>query len=289
MRTDVWAWLGVCALVPTLDLESKSLVAMAQRDVVIIRPDRTPVRVKVYRPWTARCRGVAVVSPGAGGSEQGYAYLGHGLSEVGWLTVVVGHNEGNRKAIRGSWQGGRLSETLASLIADPRAQASRLADLAAARQWAQQNCGDSNSVLIGHSMGAAAAMIEAGARNKLGIRGSTAFTAYIAMSPQGSGSIFPVHAWSELRRPVLSLTGTRDTGLGGVSWRTRLEPFRSMPPGCKWLAVIDGASHLQFAGRGNSQRVQGLTLATITGFLESVQQGDCRPARRDPAIRLQIK
>jgi dienelactone hydrolase len=294
MRTDLWISFGVRALVPTLLVPtllvpSKPLLATAQQDVVIVRSDRTPVRVKAYRPWQARCRGAVVVSPGAGGSEQGYAYLGQGLSELGWLTVVVGHNERDRQAIRGSWQGGHLSEALARLIADPSAQASRLADLAVVRRWAQQHCGASKSVLIGHSMGAAAAMIEAGARNNLGIRGTTAFSAYVALSPQGSGSIFPVNAWSDLRRPFLVLTGTRDAGLGGASWRTRLEPFGSMPPGCKWLAVIDWASHLHFAGRGNSLRVQRLTLATITGFLESVERGDCRPTRRDPAVRLQVK
>jgi hypothetical protein len=111
MRTDLWISFGVRALVPTLLVPtllvpSKPLLATAQQDVVIVRSDRTPVRVKAYRPWQARCRGAVVVSPGAGGSEQGYAYLGQGLSELGWLTVVVGHNERDRQAIRGSWQGG---------------------------------------------------------------------------------------------------------------------------------------------------------------------------------------
>lgn len=269
------------------------LVAPIQVEADQVRPiarkDLAPVRTRVYWPRPATCRGVAVVSPGAGGSGQGYAYLGRGLAAGGYLTVVVDHNERIPHVMRLHRSGDGLQGALERLLSDPQAQASRLKDLAAAKQWAEQHCGGSTSVLIGHSMGAAAAMIEAGAKNRLGIRGSNGFTAYVAISPQGSGSIFPAGAWSQLDRPVLSLTGTRDGGLRGASWTTRLEPFHAMPPGCKWLAVIDGATHSHFAARGESSRVEEMTLETIAAFLKSLERGDCRPRRSNPAIRLQVK
>ncbi len=94
-------------------------------------------------------------------------------------------------------------------------------------------------------------MIEAGARNKVGVQGTDSFNAYIALSPLGTGSIFHESAWSGIRSPVLLITGTRDTELGGASWETRTEPFRNMPPRCKWLGVMDGSSHLHFCRRRN--------------------------------------
>ena len=125
-------------------------------------------------------------------------------------------------------------------------------------------------------MGAATAMIDAGARNKVDAQGSNSFSAYIALSPQGVGSIFPQGAWSDIRKPVLMLTGTRDTELGGASWETRTEPYKDMPPGCKWLGVIDGASHLNFAGNGLSRKTELLTVRAIGAFLDGIRTGDCK-------------
>jgi hypothetical protein len=120
-------------------------------------------------------------------------------------------------------------------------------------------------------------------------QGSNAFTAYIALSPQGAGSIFPQGAWSGIQKPVLMLTGTRDTELGGASWETRTEPYRDMPPGCKWLGVIDGASHLNFAGNGLSRKTEMLTNQTIAAFLQGVRAGDCKAPPRVAGIELNVK
>jgi hypothetical protein len=119
-------------------------------------------------------------------------------------------------------------------------------------------------------------MMEAGARNKVGIRGARSFAAYIALSPQGAGPIFPENAWTDIRQPVLMMTGTRDDELGGASWKTRTEPFAGMPAGCKWLGVIDGATHMNFAGNGRSRRTEALVRGTIGEFLQGIRRGDCR-------------
>ena len=144
-------------------------------------------------------------------------------------------------------------------------------------------------MLVGHSMGAATTMMEAGARNRLGMAGANTFDAYIALSPQGVGSIFPPGAWSAIDRPVLSITGTRDDELGGGSWRTRTEPYANMPPGCKWLAVIDGATHMNLAGNGMSRQTQALAVQVIGAFLEGVRQGDCRAPAKQVGIDVQAK
>lgn len=252
-------------------------LACASEALQLQRQDQKFLQATAYAPAAATCRGIAIISPGAGGTEQGYRYLGEALSAVGYLSVVVGHQESGRRALREHLRGNGLREGLAELITEPDAYRGRFMDIAASVKWAERNCNSSEKLLIGHSMGAATVMIEAGARNKVGVQGTDSFNAYIALSPQGTGSIFPENAWSGIRRPVLLITGTRDAELGGASWETRTEPFRNMPPGCKWLGVIDGASHLNFAGAGMSRKTETLTVQTISAFLDGLRAGDCKP------------
>jgi predicted dienelactone hydrolase len=187
-------------------------------------------------------------------------------------------------------RGAGLRDGLAELITEPEAYRGRFMDIAAALQWTKARCPSAQrQVLIGHSMGAATAMMEAGARNKLGVRGGDGFGAYIALSPQGAGSIFPENAWSGVVKPVLLLTGTRDNELDGSSWQSRTEPFKSMPPGCKWLGVIDGASHMNFAGSGMARRTEALTSQAIAAFLNGLQRGDCNAPARLAGMELKTK
>ncbi|MCA3237573.1 MAG: alpha/beta hydrolase [Curvibacter sp.] len=268
------------------------LVAMgasAQEPVLLLRQDQKIVPLAAYSPKSTGCRGVAIVSPGAGGSEKGYQYLGEAMSSLGYLAIVVGHQESGRSALREHLRGNGLRERLSELMTDPNAYRGRFMDIAAAKEWAASKCNAPESILIGHSMGAATTMMEAGARNKLGLNGTDSFSAYIALSPQGTGSIFPQNAWADIKRPVLSLTGTRDDELGGASWETRTEPYMNMPAGCKWLGVIDGATHMNFAGLGMSGRNEALTTQIIGSFLDGIHRGDCRTPKQSNGIDVQSK
>lgn len=263
--------------------------AHSQEALQFPRQDQKLVQATAYAPASLTCGGIAIISPGAGGSEKGYRYLGEALSALGYLAVVVGHQESGRTALREQARSNGLREGLAELVTEPDAYRGRFMDIAAAKRWAKDRCKAEESVLIGHSMGAATAMMEAGARSKVGVPGTDAFSAYIALSPQGAGSIFPENAWSDIRKPVLLLTGTRDTGLGGASWETRTEPFKSMAPGCKWLGVIDGSNHMNFAGRGMSRTTEALASLTIGNFLNALRRGDCRSPERVQGMELTTK
>lgn len=263
--------------------------AHSQEALHLQRRDQQLVQVTAYASASATCRGIAIISPGAGGTEQGYRYLGEAMSALGYLSVVVGHQESGRRALREHLRGNGLRDGLAELITEPDAYRGRFMDIAASMKWAEGRCGSSEKLLIGHSMGAATVMIEAGARNKVGVQGTDSFNAYIALSPQGTGLIFPENAWSDIRRPVLLITGTRDTELGGASWETRTEPFRNMPPGCKWLGVIDGASHLNLAGTGMSRKTETLTIQTISSFIDGLRAGDCKPRGQVAGMDLSTK
>lgn len=258
--------------------------------LTIHRADQRLVAATAYWPQGA-CQGIAIISPGAGGAEDGYRYLGEALAGLRYLVAVVGHHEGGRQALRARIRGQGLHDGLAELLTDGSAYGERLKDIAALKQWAKVQCGSSSamSVLVGHSMGAATTMIEAGARNRLGVVGSNAFDAYIALSPQGSGAIFPKNAWAPIQQPVLMLTGTRDDALGGASWQTRTEPFDDMAPGCKWLGVIQGGTHAHFAGNGLSRRTESLTTQLIADFLRKAPTGNCEPSRHAPALSVRFK
>jgi predicted dienelactone hydrolase len=263
--------------------------AFGQEVVQLSREDQRLVSMSVYGQRNRDCRGIAIISPGAGGSEKGYRYLGEAMSSLGYLAVVIGHPESGRQALREHLRGNGLRDGLAELITEPEAYRGRFMDIAEARKWTQGRCATSESVLIGHSMGAATTMMEAGARNKLGIQGANTFSAYIALSPQGTGIIFPDDAWSGISKPVLLLTGTRDTELGGATWETRTEPFKNMPPGCKWLGVIESASHMNFAGNGNSRKTEALSAQTIAAFLDGFRRGTCSAPERLQGIGITTK
>ncbi|MFM6993352.1 MAG: alpha/beta hydrolase family protein [Rhodoferax sp.] len=252
--------------------------AIGRELIDLKREDSKSVRAIVYKPNTIECQGIAIISHGAGGSEKGYNYLGSAVSSFGYWAVVVGHQESGFQAVQEQISGTSLGEGLAKLITNPSAYQGRFKDIAVAKDWAQSQCNSKVAVLIGHSMGAATVMMAAGARNKLNIAEVPKFTAYIAISPQGSGLIFPENAWSDINQPVLMLTGTQDKELGGLTWETRTEPFTNMKSGCKWLGVIDGATHMNFAGRGISKNTETLTSKVILEFLTGVQAGDCKRA-----------
>lgn len=267
--------------------------ADAPEKIQLIRQDKVSAHAIAYSPRITPCRGRAIISPGAGGSEEGYRYLGEGLSSLGYLAVVVGHPEsGRRSLIEKIWRNGvrgGLHDGLVALTTDPSAYRGRLMDSAAASQWARARCEASESLFVGHSMGAATVMMEAGAQNLLAVTGSDSFTAYIALSPQGTGAIFPPRAWEGIKKPVLLLTGTRDIELGKKSWQTRTEPFENMRPGCKWLGVVDGATHLNLAGRGFSRRVEASVLQVIGTFLNGIRSGSCSNAGRLSGVELRSK
>jgi predicted dienelactone hydrolase len=270
-------------------IQLTSTAAIGRDLINLQRQDSKTVSAMVFMPTASECKGVAIISHGAGGSEKGYTYLGTAMSSFGYLAVVVGHQESGFQAVQELIGGKTLSDGLAKLITDPKAYQARFMDIAVAKEWAQSQCNSKVAVLIGHSMGAATVMMQAGALNKLNIAEVPKFTAYIAISPQGSGLIFPENAWNDINQPVLMLTGTQDKELGGLSWQTRTEPFNNMKSGCKWLGVIDGATHMNFAGRGISKKTETLTSQVIREFLTGVQASDCKLLNQISGMTISVK
>ncbi len=290
-------------LLTPLLLISITLTAYSAELVTVVRADNAKVPVRVYQPVGNGCEGTVIISHGAGGSEEGYAYFARFLSDNGWLALVIGHAESGRDALRSHKGDGSIKAGLVNLVTDPAAYQARFLDIDAGRQWAAQHCQSPFMALAGHSMGAATVMMEAGADNKPGIVGQHRFDAYIALSPQGSGLIFPKQAWDNIHQPVLMLTGTRDEELNNEwsfndwtfndwtfnDWTRRLEPFDNMPEGCKWLGVIDRATHMNFGGRGISGKTEALVNRYALLFLSQVKDGHCSAPPSGKGIELKSK
>lgn len=243
--------------------------------VSIPAPNDAQLNAHVYPPLSKTCKGVVVVSHGAGGNERGYSYLGEFFASSSFLTVIPTHRLSDKSALTRLRKDHGLEDGLIQLTTNSKAYKERLVDIGIAKSWAEKKCDSGFSVLLGHSMGAATVMLEAGAKNLMDLSGEDRFDAYIALSPQGEGAIFNAKSWSPIQKPLLSITGTRDDELSGNSWKHRTQPFKNMSAGCKWLAVIDDATHLNFAGLGFSYRTEKYTIEVIDAFLAGINKG-CR-------------
>jgi predicted dienelactone hydrolase len=228
------------------------------------------------------CAPLALISHGAGSSEEGYRYLAEAMAHQGFTTVAMGHRESGRSAMRADMREKGIMGGVTALVADPAAEAARLEDVGAALKWADSQCHAPFKMLLGHSMGAETVLLEAGAKNMIGLAapaaGQDRFDAYVALSPEGPGIIFPEHAWNGIKKPVLIMTGTRDQSLKGGP-AARKVPWSDLPgiaTHCQWMGVIDGAMHLNFAGEGlGAEQVEEDVTRTIASFLDGVRKQAC--------------
>ena len=271
---------------------------LAQQRLSAPRADgaQTPLLVYPAEGVGTGCAPLAVISHGAGGSEEGYAYLAQAMAKLGYTTVAMGHRESGFAALAADVREYGVLPGVTRLVADEHAEQARLLDLDAALQWADGQCRAPFRVLLGHSMGAETVMLEAGAKNTIGVPSPPAaqdrFDAYVALSPEGPGVVFANDSWSGIRKPVLVLTGTRDESLKGGPG-ARLTPWKNMrglPSHCQWMGVIEGATHLNFAGSGlGYESVEALVTKTVGEFLEGVRAESCALPAVAGGMKLQAK
>lgn len=247
--------------------------AFAAESTSVSRADGHSVPVKLYGNWgVAGCPATVLLSPGLGGSEDGLAYFAEGLAEQGYRVAVMGHVESGRRALREMKRRGGAE----AVLTDPQKYNARFMDIDAVLAMATKNCRPNPLILGGHSMGAATTMLEAGAMGKVPYGGGDRFDAYVALSPQGKGWMFGDGSWTRVKKPVLMITGTEDNGYDG-SYTTRFAAFEGLPSGNKRIAVINGASHSDFGGRGNNAAAQAKTIELTATFLGQLSRGRLSP------------
>src|SRR5215831_1301325 len=111
--------------------------ATAQKLVQAPRVDGAQTLLRVYAPAASGCAPLALISPGAGGSEDGYKYLAKALQLDGWRAIVMGHQESGAPALQSAMREAHgVKKGLTELVNDPKAYDGRLMDIAAALKWA---------------------------------------------------------------------------------------------------------------------------------------------------------
>lgn len=264
-----------------------AILARGQSVMSVRRPDGRQARLAVYTSASGgACAPLAVLSPGSGDDRGGLTYLAAAVQRHGWRAVMLLHRERDPESLRDRLRNGRFRHDLFSSSTAPGDYRDRLEDLSAALSWAHARCRAPVAVLIGHAMGAVTAMLEAGAGNRLGLEGRDRFDAYVALSPEGRGPIFPADAWRNLSKPLLLLTGTLDDAPNG-SWRVRAQPFADLPAGCHWLGVIDRATHMNLAGFGyGNGAIEKIIVPTVDAFLDDVRAHRCAALPNQPGLHL---
>ena len=82
------------------------------------RADGKIFKVKILTPQTPPL-GLIVVSPGAGGSENGYGYLVDYFATHGWLVCAMEHLESNLDSLWEHTKHQGLKKGLVEMVTDP--------------------------------------------------------------------------------------------------------------------------------------------------------------------------
>ena len=222
------------------------------------------VPVRIHAPDPQYAKGtlpVIVISPGFGGSREGYSYLAGHLASHGYLCVTLTHIGTDTATFR---EGGLKG--LAKALKDPKNLVLRPQDVIfAIDQIVSREQGeelikgrvDAKRIAVaGHSFGAYTALALAGqvvdtGEGQLRTFKDDRVKAVLAMSPQAPGSFgLNSASWNDIRTPAMTMTGTADANLFTRRVEDRRFAFDHMPAGDKYHVTIRDADHFTFADGG---------------------------------------
>ena len=145
--------------------------------------------------------------------------------------------------------------------------------------------------MSGHSFGAITTEVVAG-EHLAGARfpnlSDPRIDAAIAFSPSPPRMGSDAEAFGGIAMPFFSVTGTADS-VPITPWikpEDRQRPYRAMPPGGKYLLVLDGANHMEFNGQDTLRNgmkpdphVRAVTIAATTAFWRATLLNDAAAKR----------
>ena len=245
------------------------------------------IPVKVYYPGhVVSGTPVVIFSHGYGGSDQGYEYLGRGWADAGYVVILPTHAGSDTAAIRPMGMSGVEDPAKAFVLQQQRAGDVHflVAQLKSIERQVPAIRGKIDRKKIGvagHSMGAGTALLIAGAALAAPSGPPQLFRddhvrAAVALSPPGPGrSAFSDNSWDGIGVPVMTMSGTRDRGMGGEPPEWRTQPFKHMPGGGKYQVLVEGAEHLTFSLGG--PRFRPCILLETTAFWDTYLKGHARP------------
>jgi predicted dienelactone hydrolase len=244
---------------------------------------------------------VIVFSHGFGGHKDAFAAISRHWASHGYIVIHPTHADGmqRRQFDRAAGGGpyGRLGMGgLVRGLNDPVRIADRVADivllmdsLAEIAKATPALAGRIDAERIGvggHSFGAYTAMLIGGVTVDLGGGRGRSFRdervrCILPISAQGTGQQgLTERSWAGLTIPMMTITGTRDRGVGGQGVEWKKEPYAFSSPGDKYLVVIDGANHLSFGGalRPRGEEITGILKLGSTRFWDAWLKNS-QPAR----------
>lgn len=233
------------------------------------RGDRdVPVRIRM--PAGESRVPLILFSHGLGGSlESGTLWTEH-WAEAGFAVVNLQHAGSDRSIIG---KGMADAMTAEQLIARARDVGFVLTTLAH-----KQSEGDCNLARIdlsrvgmaGHSFGAITTQAVAGEAYPAGTLRDGRVDAAVAFSPSPPVRGSPDAAFGRIDIPFFSITGTEDSVPFGRAFEaaSRLQPYRAMPAGGKYLLVLGGVDHLALGGRAFPFRRMQTASPEVRGLIE---------------------
>jgi serine/threonine protein kinase/predicted dienelactone hydrolase len=240
------------------------------------------IPIKVYYPeHLSKSIPVIIFSPGYGGTRENYGYLGRGWATAGYVVIVATHAGSDNIALRENLLRGveNPSQAFANQslrTGDVHFLISSLKEIEHQMPPIKGKLDRKRIGVAGHSMGGGTALLMAGATAAPPGGSPRSFRdnhvrAVVAMSPPGPGrAAFVEHSWDEIHMPVMTMSGTRDRGIGGEPPEWRTEPFKHMPPDDKYQVTVNGANHLAFA---MGQRFRSCILRESTAFWNAYLKG----------------
>jgi len=245
------------------------------------------VPYKVYFPAAGNDCPVIVFSHGFGGDKDAFATVGQHWASRGYVVIHPTHADGigrerpepaggegkppARRQRGGLLQGISDPARITDRVADIVLVIDSLAQLPRAIPALEGRIDPKRIGVGGHSFGAYTAMLIGGVTVDLGVERGRSFRdervlCILPISGQGTGQQGLTNdSWARLTIPMMTITGTRDRGVGGQGIDWRKEPYRLSPAGAKYLVVIEGANHFSFGGRlgprssGVTDAVNGLS------------------------------
>jgi len=256
--------------------------------------DRT-IPVKIYYPDGPGPFPIVLYSHGLGGSKDGKRYLGKYWASHGYIGIFMTHF-GSDRSVTDSKLPFNSPENKARLRAatKPQSTFNRPWDVTAVidgLDFIEQQVDalkgrmDHQRIAVtGHSYGSMTVMLSAGGYAQQARALGHQFRddrprAFIAMSPRPAGPRGnPDAIWSEIDRPMMTMTGGNDTDpIGaGINGETRKQPFEKMPPGDKYLLWLDGAYHWTFGDATKNRQpeaahhlaIKAASLAFLDAYLK---------------------
>lgn len=251
---------------------------------------QVPVRIRM--PTGTGRVPLVVFSHGLGGTLDSGTDWAEAWAEAGIAVVNLQHAGSDRGIFS---TGGRMIDALFNAMS-PQQLVARAVDVPfvigeIARRPREGACDLSRIDLkrigmSGHSFGAITTQAIAGQHYPLAAASGLAdprVTAAIAFSPSPAFNVRDGDAFGGVSIPFFSITGTADVVpiTPRITADDRQRPFRAMPPGGKYLLVLDGANHMAFNGQDTLRdgmrpdpHIRTVTIAATTAFWRATLLGD---------------